>query len=278
MRFKYLIPIVLCLIALAHAEDAPKQTVAKPNYKFEVTSVIGAVRTKEPLITEKPDVFQYDSPGFTANATVKCTTPPNENWTIGFVQQVDSKNARAEYDNAVITTEIPDMPISDTATKTTPWYNVEPAQQAVNGGANESTIELMMLDIPWQKMDWREPLPPFGKQFASQKTLRSVKRDQNFTVWLVAMRDADDFYVSLAKINWEVKIDVVIDCSQPLGKRSKAMPVKIAEPIVQIFNDKTPLTEQQLLKKVMLPPITNSVDQMWWNPKNPKSGERTRLE
>jgi hypothetical protein len=192
---------------------------------------------------------------------VKVTTPEAESYTVGFIQQVDAISIRMEYAKAHTMWVMPRLPIRDGSGS--PWYDGPSSArgpQVVTAGRKDAVVAIAMDDNLTTTITWGEPLPPNGDTGQAAHTLRRVERDQQFTVWLVLMRDSDKHIDVLKKVSWRMQVDMDVDCSQPVGSRCKVKNVARQAPTVIDAPGAT--VPERCLKG----PSANTAQQLWLHP------------
>jgi hypothetical protein len=249
--------------------QAKKPPVAPPGYKiadFKVT--MGEGKT---LVLERPTYVRYESPYFIANATLSVVTPSDQSYTFGFIQQIDAMDLKIDFGKAFTSWEHPKLPVCDGESGArVPWYNVGVGRGMVKA-EQRATVTLSMDDHVTSDIAWKEPLPANVKVDRPPLELRSIKRDQKFTVWLVAMRDSDKRITVLKKVNWRVEVDISVDPSKPVGSRCKVNAVPFHQPQVEAAMG------QKVPPESLRAPTANESQELWWNPRPNEPGQRTRV-
>lgn len=239
--------------------------------EFTVTDFRATFASHSPTILERPHHLDIRTPHFAANATVRCSTPVTEQWTIGFIQQVTRCDFVNSYDLGATSWEFPHLPLSDARSDTLPWYGNEDERAVLAPGLTSHNQELAMDDELAMRTTWAEPMPPEGRTFRSHSRLRTIRRRQDFLLWLVARRSPDGHTVVLRKVSWFVEVSVDVDPTKPIGSRATLLPHPIAPPTV------THGTSEDTAAVCTVGPVANDAQEFWWTPRAPKDGGRTRL-
>ena len=242
---------------------------------FEVVNCVAKISPHQTLTIEVAGYLRYISPYLVASATVECSIPSGEDYTIGFIQQVDDLQLRMEYERATTSWEMPFFPINDASGALLPWYHAREGSAIVKGGAVDAIVEVAVNDNFDIQISWKELEPPSGIAREGEPDLLRVERYQKFTLWLVARRSSDGHIVVLRKIPWEIGIDIAVDPSRPLGERATSKNVRIVQPSVmkRAKRDST----MRIPKRVLKSPTANKAQEFWWTPKKSDYGKRTRL-
>lgn len=276
---KILMPIALValtvVLSVATTQDQP---AARPDARapvFEVISCVAAISPNQTTAIEAPDYLRYITPYFTAYATVECSTPPNDDYTVGFIQQVDSIDLRMEYSRATTSWEMPFLPINDASGALPPWYHTLEGRRIVKGGSEKQIVEIAVNDNFDVKVTWREPQPPYGASEDGKPDLQGVRRNQKFTLWLVARRSLDGELTILKKINWQMQFEISVNPELPLGSRATVKPVAVSRPTIIDAQNLEPA--EAIPPKALKSPSANEAQEFWWTPKRAGIGERVRL-
>lgn len=271
-------PVVL--LTLTRTPDPTEVKAASPveanDPQFEVISCIAKISTNPTTIIETPNYLRYITPHFTANATIKCSNPTSDGYTVGFIQQVDFIDLRMDYTRAYSSWEFPNLPISDSSGAGMPWYHNGEGRHLIKGGTEKLNVELAVNDNFDARVTWREPLPPHGSNENGKAELQSIKRDQRFTLWLVTRRSSDGRIRILKKISWQMRVDISVNPALPLGARSKVNSVVTEQPIV--IDERDLGLSEEIPKQVLRLPTANTAQQLWWTPKSKGIGRRTKLQ
>lgn len=247
----------ICLLALLLL--APRRDPS-----FEVVHFSATIDDVLPVVIGRPGYLRILAPYFKANATVRVDA--DEDYTIGFIQQVDAMDLRIEYARATTSWEMPKLPHYDCASEAAPpWYGTLHEIARVRRGE----VEVAMDDNLVASMTWREPLPPDGGELAVKADLSSVKRKQSFTTWLVARRNRDGKLTVLRRVTWTIEFEIAVDMTKPVGKRCWIVKTPVRQP--EIFGDGS------VPEGVLRGPGANDAQEFWWTPKKEETGKRTRL-
>lgn len=239
---------------------------------FRVSHFSARLEAAPVVVLERPAYLRYLAPYFVANATVECTVPRGQKYAIGFIQQVDSMTLRNEYARATTSWELSRFPMYDHATVASPpWYCTLHEVQEVEGGSGVRRVEVAMDDNLTGSVTWQEPLPPAGERTRETADLAGVKREQAFTVWLVARRESDRTIKVLKKARWSLRVDIAVDSGRPLGSRCRVHPVAVEQPQISEGRGET------VPAGVLQGPGANEAQEFWWTPKTEGAGARTRL-
>jgi hypothetical protein len=242
---------------------------------FEVTDLNVTFGPAELTLIERPDYVRYYAPYFRAHATVRSRGPLPEGTTIGWVQQVDGMTIHVDYARAFLTWELPRVPVNDSSGRDFPWYHLLHERREVPAQP-ESTVEVSLDDAPAGQVTWREPLPPRGQEHGAERELRAFRREQRFTTWLAVRRAPERRMTVLRKIEWGFDFEVEADPSRPLGRRCRVKSVRLREPVIT-----DPAQSPEPLRippHCLAAPTANQSQQLWWNPREPGSGVRARLQ
>lgn len=97
---------------------------------------------------------------------------------------------------------------------------------------------------------------------SSPPLLSSIQRDQRFTTWLVAMKEASGEMVLLRTIRWRMQLSIKVDPKKPLGKRAVLVePLIQEEPQVLVKNEPIPLNALDM-------PNANDAQVLIWQPRD----------
>lgn len=255
------------LIAQARAASA--------DASFEVKDFKALIDDRQPAVVENPASLQYETPALKISATLRCAVPVGKKFTVGFIQQVDSQNVRADYERAFTSFELPSVPMSDADGTDAPWDGNTHERATVTGKSTPQDVELSTDDNLKGHITWHEPLPPDGSKKGPAAELQRVRRDQRFTTWLVARDDDTNRITVLKKVSWKSRVDISVNPGLPLGSRATVKFVPVEQPIVV-----TPASSPALLSvpvRCLAAPFGNLSQQFWWTPKTSGIGTRTRL-
>jgi hypothetical protein len=261
------ISLLALAVAWFGAQDPPRAEGA-----FTVTHFRARLDEAPVVLLERPACLRYLLPYFTANATVRCTVPRGETYTVGFIQQVDAMDLRNEYARATTSWEMPRFPLYDCASVAeAPWYGTLHEIRRVEGGTSDLDVDVAMDDNLSGSVTWREPLPPDGQKLSDKPELVSVKRKQSFTTWLVARREPDGHLTVLRKTTWSFDLEIAVDPTRPVGARGTAKLAPVRQPAVG--DGKGESVPPEATKG----PGANAVQEFWWTPKIEGIGKRRRL-
>lgn len=184
------------------------------------------------LIENSPTVLKYQTPHFRASAKIRF--PPisgSDTWQVGWVQGCSNMDFTINYGSLGISSwEIPALKtgqqrfVSDSDGKHYPWYGCTTEVATISGPTScYSTFHLRMNDNFHPSITWDIPV-----RNSHQVRLTHLERDQSFTVWLIAINKTTGQKFVLRTIKWRMQINIVVDGSQPLGRRARLM-----EPVIQ---------------------------------------------
>ena len=245
--------------------------------EFEVMNFKAVIDDRQPTIVENPAALQIDTPLVKINATVRCSLPLGTKFTVGFIQQVDSQDERFDYTIAYTSFELPSLPMSDSNGSDFPWMGNSHERATLSGGSADQDVELSTDDHPGSNVGWHEPLPPDGITEGPAVELQHVKRNQNFTTWLVVKDGNTGRITVLKKVSWKTLVDISVNPNHPLGSRATVNFIPVEQPTVV-----TPSSASKLLltipKNCLVAPSSNLSEQLWWTPKIAGIRLRTRFQ
>jgi hypothetical protein len=263
----------LLLMTITVYTESSAQAVSEPNgINCNVDSFNAKVQSDSVLIIESPNHLKYDSPYFTANATVRCTTRENERVNVGFIQQVDYKSLVFDYGDAYISIELPYTPVSDALWNHRPWYDKKNSQgmRVIEGGGNHS-VEISMSDSLGGEQRWQVPPPILGNcDSNANRFLHGIKLDEVLTSWLVVKRESDGFIKVLKKVTWHEKMDISVNMNRPLGLRTTINPVPKFNPEI-MDGDASMIISDKVLNGLTI----TEIKKRWWNSKQAGSCDKT---
>ena len=198
---------------------ATRTHAAPVDASFEVKDFKALIDDRQPAVVENPASLQYETPAPKISATLRCTVPAGKKFTVGFIQQVDHQDVRADYKRAFTSFELPSVPISDADGTDAPWDGNTHERDTVTGKGTFQDVELSTDDNLRGHITWHEPLPPNGDKEGAAAELQHVKRDQKLTTWLVARDDATGRITILKKVSWKSRVDISVD-PQPSARVS----------------------------------------------------------
>uniref|UniRef100_A0A674NQW7 Family with sequence similarity 78 member Ab n=2 Tax=Takifugu rubripes TaxID=31033 RepID=A0A674NQW7_TAKRU len=211
-------------------------------------------------------VLRYRTPHFRASARV--LVPPvasKETWTIGWIQACNHMEFYNTYGNKGMSSwELPDLrdrkilAISDSDGVNYPWYgNTTETCVVVGPTKKDSQFTVSMNDNFYPSVTWSVPVSD-----SNVPQLSSIRRDQSFTTWLVAINQATSETVILQTIRWRMQLHIHVDPEKPLGHRAV-----LKEPLVQeqpqILGKNEPIPTNAMVK-----PNANDAQVLMWRPKN----------
>lgn len=107
--------------------------------------------------------------------------------------------------------------ISDSDGVSYPWYgNTTETVTIVGPTSKPSRFTVSMNDNFYPSVTWAVPVSE-----SNTPLLTNIKRDQSFTTWLVALNTTSREKILLHTIKWRMRVDVMVDPSQPLGSRAR---------------------------------------------------------
>lgn len=186
-----------------------------------------------------PIKVRYQGPYFYLDASVQCTIPAGETWSVGFVQTCDAIELRHSYQGGNYTRwEFP-TPISDSTTSSFPYYSK--GNPNVSGRRTQNGKGLVQLVGPQTKqaallsmndnlasnVQWWDPVPPNQENYDASfpHTLTAISRKQKFSTYLVAHKgdlSTAGGYRILGQVVWRSHFSIAFDCSKPAGQRATA--------------------------------------------------------
>ncbi|XP_035463265.1 protein FAM78A isoform X1 [Scophthalmus maximus] len=211
-------------------------------------------------------VLRYRTPHFRAHAQV--LVPPvsfQETWTIGWIQACNHMEFHNTYGNKGMSSwELPDLrdskiqAISDSDGVNYPWYgNTTETCTVVGPTKRDSKFTVSMNDNFYPSVTWSVPVSD-----SNVPQLSSIRRDQSFTTWLVAINQATAETLVLQTIRWRMRLHIKVDPDKPLGQRAA-----LNEPVIQeqpqILCKNEPIPTNAMVK-----PNANDAQVLMWRPKN----------
>lgn len=184
-----------------------------------------------------PIKVRYQGPYFYLDASVQCSIPAGESWSIGFVQTCDAIELRHTYQSGNYTRwEFP-TPISDSTTSSFPYYSR--GAPNVSGRRTQNGMGLVQLAGPQTKhvavlsmndnlasnVQWWDPVPPNQGNYDASfpHTLTAISRKQKFTTYLVAHQgvlSATGGCQILGQVIWRSHFSIAFDCAKAAGQRA----------------------------------------------------------
>ncbi|XP_036455016.1 protein FAM78A [Colossoma macropomum] len=234
---------------------------------FTVLELNTSIDSNPTVIDESSSVvLRYRTPYFRATAQVQ--VPPvvcKEIWTVGWVQacnQMDFFNCYGE--EGISSWELPELrdgriqAISDSDGVNYPWYGCTTEMYTIVGPTKRSTtLTISMNDNFSPSVTWSVPTGTTS----SPPLLSSIRRDQRFTTWLVAMNETTAEMVLLRTIRWRMRLNIEVDSQKPLGQRARLLePLTQEQPEILAKNE--PIPPNALVK-----PNANDAQVLIWRPK-----------
>ncbi|XP_053569204.1 protein FAM78A-like [Bombina bombina] len=141
-----------------------------------------------------------------------------------------------------------------------PWNGNTTETCTIIGPTKQDTkFTVSMNDNFYPSVTWAVPVGT-----GNLPQLTGIHRDQSFTTWLVAINMASNDIIILHTIKWRMKLEIDIDPTMPLGRRSKLKkPYAQEQPVV--LNKNEPIPPSALVK-----PNANDAQVLMWRPKNQK--------
>ncbi|KAA0716336.1 Protein FAM78A [Triplophysa tibetana] len=242
----------------------------KPSFQENITvlDLQASIDPSPTLIDESSNVvLRYRTPYFRASAQVQ--VPPivcKEIWTVGWIQACNQMDFFNAYENQGVSSwELPELKcghiqaISDSDGVHYPWYGCTTELYTIVGPTKKRTkLTISMNDNFCPSVTWSVPVGTTS----SPPLLSSIQRDQHFTTWLVAMKEASGEMVLLRTIRWRMQLSIKVDPKKPLGQRAVLVePLIQEEPQVLVKNEPIPLNA---LDK----PNANDAQVLIWQPRN----------
>ncbi|XP_054896380.1 protein FAM78A isoform X2 [Poeciliopsis prolifica] len=210
-------------------------------------------------------VLRYRTPHFRAQA--RLLVPPmaaDETWTIGWIQACNHMMFYNTYgDKGLSSWELPDLDdgkiqaISDSDGVNYPWYGNTTETCTVVGPTKKDTkFTVSMNDNFYPSVTWGIPVSD-----SNVPLLSSIRRDQSFTTWLVAINQATSETVVLRTIRWRMRLHIQVDPERPLGQRAVLKePLFQEQPKILVQNEPIP-------PNAMVKPNANDAQVLMWRPK-----------
>ncbi|CAN0389403.1 protein FAM78B-like [Lampetra fluviatilis] len=229
------------------------------------------------LDESSPLVLRYRTPLFRGFARVRW--PPvraGEAWDVGWVQACTRMMFRNTYGNAGASSwELPQLRggtcacVSDSDGARYPFYGATSEVAQLRGpDARAETLRLSMADGFAPSVTWLAPVSGAGAAgrgggdagAATAVGLTRVKREQDFTTWLVALNVHTKEVEVIRTVKWGVRVDIVVDTGRPLGQRATLLgDVHQARPAVVFTREPVPLS-------ALNPPSANDSQEFLWRP------------
>ncbi|XP_066518120.1 protein FAM78A [Hoplias malabaricus] len=210
-------------------------------------------------------VLRYRTPHFRASA--RLSVPPitsTETWTVGWIQACNHMEFHNTYGaKGMSSWELPELrdgkiqAISDSDGVNYPWYgNTTETCIIVGPTRKESKFTVSMNDNFYPSVTWGIPV---GR--SDEHLLSSVRRDQSFTTWLVAINQASGETLVLRTVRWRMRLHIEVDPQKTLGQRTR-----LCEPIAQeqplILSKNLPIPTNAMVK-----PNANDAQVLMWRPR-----------
>ncbi|KAG5835213.1 hypothetical protein ANANG_G00269790 [Anguilla anguilla] len=231
-----------------------------------VLEVSSSIDSNPTSIDESSNVvLRYRTPHFRASARVLVLpVARKETWTVGWIQACNHMEFYNTYGNKGMSSwELPDLrdgkieAISDSDGVNYPWYGNTTETCTVAGPTRRDTrFTVSMNDNFYPSVTWGIPV---GDSEASQLT--SIRRDQSFTTWLVALNQASGETVVLRTVRWRMRLHIQVDPDEPLGRRARLTePLAQEQPEVLVRNEPIP-------SNATVKPNANDAQVLMWRPR-----------
>src|SRR5262245_25766427 len=187
-----------------------------------------------------------------------------EDYTIGFIQQVDLETCEQTYcdrstgkERALVYSAyaVP-LPVRDNDNPNAPWYDDDGARRLTQK-YKRATVQ--MSDGPDATVTWHEPRADGTLDF--QGVLTHVIRSAKFTTWLVGRCESTQAATVLKKINWVLSWEANVDVTKPLKMRCRLILGNERPPTV---TDRKP--GDTVPAGVLSGPCTGTASQLWRTP------------
>ncbi|XP_033850897.1 protein FAM78A-like isoform X1 [Acipenser ruthenus] len=238
------------------------------NFRESVTvlEVTASIDSNPTSIDESSGVvLRYRTPHFRASARV--LVPPvsgKETWTVGWIQACNHMEFYNKYGSKGMSSwELPDLrdskiqAISDSDGVNYPWYgNTTETCTIVGPTRRETKFTVSMNDNFYPSVTWGVPVSD-----SNSPQLTSIRRDQSFTTWLVAINQATNETIALQTVKWRMQLHIEVFPEKPLGHRAKLLePSAQEQPTILTKNE--PIPPNALVK-----PNANDAQVLMWRPK-----------
>lgn len=238
------------------------------NFRESVTvlEVTASIDSNPTSIDESSGVvLRYRTPHFRASARV--LVPPvsgKETWTVGWIQACNHMEFYNKYGSKGMSSwELPDLrdskiqAISDSDGVNYPWYgNTTETCTIVGPTRRETKFTVSMNDNFYPSVTWGVPVSD-----SNAPQLTSIRRDQSFTTWLVAINQATNETIALQTVKWRMQLHIEVFPEKPLGHRAKLLePSAQEQPTILTKNE--PIPPNALVK-----PNANDAQVLMWRPK-----------
>ncbi|CAB1332780.1 unnamed protein product [Coregonus sp. 'balchen'] len=283
---------LLWIVLLFNAMGCIQSIRCKPKSFREsiiVLEVNSSIDSNPTSIDESSNVvLRYRTPHFRASARV--LVPPmacKETWTVGWIQACNHMEFYNKYGtkgmlfeplmekvsstflilqplfNSGSSWELPDLrdgkiqAISDSDGVNYPWYGNTTETCTIVGPTKKDTkFTVSMNDNFYPSVTWGVPVSD-----SNLPQLSSIRRDQSFTTWLVAINQATAETLVLQTIRWRMQLHIEVDPDKPLGQRAT-----LREPVAQeqphILGKNEPIPPNAMVK-----PNANDAQVLMWRPK-----------
>ena len=146
--------------------------------------------------------------------------------------------------------------ISDSDGRGYPWYGSKQELHKTVGPSQPKTVQVLMNDNFFPQVTWHIP---DGRHDRTPK-LTHVERDQTFYAWLVVQNLTDHSFQVLKTTKWNMKIEITVDPTKPLGHRAQLTgPVEQEQP--EVLTENVPIPSCALH-----PPNANNSQVLVWRP------------
>ncbi|MBN3285535.1 FA78A protein, partial [Polyodon spathula] len=210
-------------------------------------------------------VLRYRTPHFRASARVLVSPMSGkETWTVGWIQACNHMEFHNKYGSKGMSSwELPDLrdskvqAISDSDGVNYPWYgNTTETCTIVGPTRRETKFTVSMNDNFYPSVTWGVPVSD-----SNAPQLTSIRRDQSFTTWLVAINQATNETIALQTVKWRMQLHIEVFPEKPLGHRAKLLePSAQEQPTILTKNE--PIPPNALVK-----PNANDAQVLMWRPK-----------
>eukprot|EP00668_Euglena_longa_P034403 GGOE01044210.1.p1 GENE.GGOE01044210.1~~GGOE01044210.1.p1 ORF type:complete len:284 (-),score=54.77 GGOE01044210.1:201-1004(-) len=159
--------------------------------------------------------LHYVSPRIWIDATVfSLAEEETKTWKVGLVQALMASTIEHQYQRGVNGWDFPILPVNDGAIESeSPWYGGHRGYAYGLRRANLSFNDNFDAHVAWR-------LTLKGGQADDASRLISVRRQQQFHVWVAAYdMDGDTLWI-LDELTWTVKLRIAVDPQKPLGRRA----------------------------------------------------------
>ncbi|XP_028648857.1 protein FAM78A isoform X1 [Erpetoichthys calabaricus] len=258
----------LIAVLFFHAMGCIQSISCKPKTFREslvVLEVNASIDSNPTSIDESSSVvLRYRTPHFRASARVQVSSlARKETWIVGWIQACNHMEFFNQYGSRGMSSwELPDLrekktqAISDSDGVNYPWYGNTTETHKIEGPTKkDSKFLVSMNDNFYPSVTWGIPVSA-----SNVAQLTSIRRDQSFTTWLVAMNQATNETIVLHTIKWRMRLHIDVDPSKPLGQRAKLLE-PIAQEQPQILSQNEPIPPHAMLK-----PNANDAQVLMWRP------------